>query len=281
MKASVGWSFKTLFERRRATRGSRWSGGSPLIGYFEVRVDRVVGWAKVEYGASADSMVIEFVRRGAIIASCPATSQPAHNRFVFNIPIEERFTTKELALDHVAVVARDSDGNRGILRLDGAAQIEFLRELHTTPADIVLDLDFSHDGNARPYLLEGWYGAEADFTWTANDESFVAFDAPSKPGTYALRLTAGANIHESILPEQKLGIFVNQNQIAEWLYKYRHVQFNECRFSYDVFTSSGRAMLQFYHPNAARPSDIGDSPDGRRLAFNVKRLTIARLAPPE
>lgn len=277
----MGWSFKSLFERRQAPRSSWWSGGSPLIGYFEVRVDRVVGWAKTEYGPSADSMVIEFVRRGAIIASCSATPQPSHSRFVFNILIDDRFTTKELALDRVAVVARDSDNNRGTLRFDGAAQIEFLRDLNTTPANTILDLDFSHDGNARPYLGEGWYGVEADFTWTADDESFVAFDAPSEPGTYALRLTAGAIICEPAHPQQTLGIFIDENYITEFLYKYRHVQFVECRFPHDVFSSSSRATLRLHHPNAVRPSDIENSPDCRRLAFNVKRLSIVRLAPPE
>ena len=277
----TGWRLLSLFNRHRAAPNPWLFRGSPLTGYFELRMDRIVGWAKNGYGSIADSMLIEVIRHGNVIASCPATRQPELRRFAFSLSIEGRFTGKELATESVIVVARDSSDNRCILRLDGAAQLELVRDYLGVPADVILDLDFSHDGNARPYLGAGWVGVGTDFTWTENDDSFIHFDAPVEPGTYALRFTAGAFICKPELPRQVLEVFVDAWQIASLIYREGHPQFQECRFSHEAFASSSRAALRFRHPNAARPSEVYDGKDGRRLAFNFKRLTLARLLAPD
>jgi hypothetical protein len=277
----MGWSLLSLFNRRSAAPNPWLRGGSPLTGSFELRVDRIVGQATDNQGATADSMVIEVMRRGRVIASCPATRHPHQPRFDFSLPIEGRFTAKELVIESVIVIARDSSGNRGHLRFDGATQLELLREHFGVPADVILDLDFSRDGNARPYLGAGWYWTGPDSTWTENLDSFISFDTPAEPGTYALRFTAGAFVAKPEPSRQVLDVFVDARQIDGFRFTEGHAQFRECKFSHEVFTASPRTTLRFHHPDAARPSDIVGNKDTRCLAFYFKRLTLVRLLQPE
>jgi hypothetical protein len=217
--------------------------------------------------------------RDRVIASCAATAQPENRRFVFSLPVEGRFTGAELVREEVAIIARDSDGNSGRVLLDGATQLELIREHLGAPAIVILDLDFSRGGNAKPYLGAGWSGVETDFTWTENDDSFISFDTPAEPGAYVLRMTAGSLIRESRLPTQKLVVFINATQVAHIDSDESHARFHECKFPHEAFASASRTTLRLHHPDAVRPSDLGDSADSRRLAFYFKRLTLVRLLP--
>jgi hypothetical protein len=248
-----------------------------LSGYFELRPGRIVGWATDGFGSAAAGMRIEVLRHGRVLAGCDAVRQPELKRFAFSLPVAGLFTGAELVTEDVTVVARDSRGASGRVLLDGAAQLELIRDHLGAPAVTVLDLDFSGDGNAKPYLGAGWYGAERDFTWTADVDSFVSFDTPREPGTYALRLTAGTLIQRPELTRQNLGIFLNETQIARFVYTDWQVQFQESKFDHAAFGAAPRATLRLHHPEAVRPSELLGQPDPRRLAFKCKRLSIARL----
>jgi hypothetical protein len=269
----VGSLFGLLKKRRRAPAVVE----GALSGYFELRLDRIVGWATDGYDSAAAWMRIEVLRRGRVIAACDAVREPHNKRFGFSLPVGGLFEGAELVTEDVYVTARDSRGATGRVLLDGAAQLELIRDHLGTPAVTVLDLDFAADGNARPYLGAGWSGAERDFTWTADLDSFVSFDAPREPGTHALRLTAGAIIHRPEVPRQDLDIFLNETQIAHFVYTEGFVQFQESRFDHAAFGAAPRATLRLHHPEAVRPSELFGRPDQRRLAFNCKRLSIARL----
>jgi hypothetical protein len=252
-----------------------------LSGYFELRVNRIVGWSKDGYGSDAATMQIEVFVRGGLIASFAATKQPEQQRFVFSFPVDGRFTTVELVREDVLIMARDSDGNNGRILLDGAAQIELARETLGVPATVIFDLEFSRGGNARPYLGAGWSGEEAEYTWTENDDSFISFDTPTDSGAYALRMTAGAAVRRPERPTQDLEVFIDTTQVADIVYYFAHVQFNECKFAHDVFAGEPRTTLRLHHPGAVRPSDMGPSTDRRRVAFSFKRLTLIRLLQPQ
>jgi hypothetical protein len=281
----AGWSLRSLFNRRNAAPNPWMSAGSSLIGWFIPREDTLTGWARDEYGIVARSMVFEVTRDGQVIASCPGTWQPEQQhepgRFNFSLPIDGRFTRKDLVIESVTVIARDSFGNRGRLRLDGTAQLELIREHLGVRAEVILDLDFGRDGNARPYLGAGWYGPDAEATWTQDDDSFISFDAPTGPGTYALRLTAGAFVRRPDPPQQDLDVFVNTSQIASLVYRGWQFRSEECKFSHEAFASSSRTTLHFHHPGAARPSELYDSTDNRCLAIHFKHVTLVRLPEPE
>jgi hypothetical protein len=279
-----------------------WLGMNSLFGYFELRVDRIVGWVEDTYDSDIKSMQIEVLGRwprqfdggeadvastriwasghGRVVASCTATAQPDNRRFVFSLSVEDRFTGADLVREEVTVMARASNGNSGRVLLDGATQLELIREHLGAPAVVIFDLDFSRGGNAGPYLSGGWSGLEADFTWTENDDSFISFDTPAEPGAYVLRMTAGSLVREPRRPVQKLMVFINATQVADIVSDRSPAQFHECKFPHEAFASELRSTLRLHHPDAMRPSDLGGSADRRRLAFYFKRVTLVRLLPP-
>jgi len=277
----LGRSLLRLFNRRGAT-GNAWSrGGSPLTGSFELRVDRIVGWATDNQGSRADSMRIEVTRGESVIATCQATPRRERERFDFTFDIEDRFTSKELVLETVKVIALDSSGNRGVVRLDGATQLELIRDHLGVPVDVVLDLEFGTTGNAGPHLGAGWSTPEPNARWTENDDSFISLDTPAEPGTYALRFTATPLLREPDLRLQPLVVFVNDWQVANIAYVLAHAQFQECRFPHEAFGAAPRATLRFHHPGAVRIADLIGNQDQRRLAFSFKRMTVVRLLQPD
>jgi hypothetical protein len=266
---------------RLLRRGNRTAPGveGALTGDYDVRGDRIAGWAEdagfFDAKANLDILVR---RRGSLIATGTATPAPGGGRFTFALPIAGRFAPGELVDESVTVTARNQRGDTGTLLLDGATQLELIRAHLGVPCAPVLDLDFTHGGNAAPYLGAGWSGAERDFTWTEGDESVVSFDAPSEPGTYALRITAGAFIGRPGVPRQDMQVLVNDAPVASISLNEPHMQFTETRLDGALFRAAPRTTLRLLHPDAARPCDhIPQSKDARRLAFHFKRLSLVRL----
>jgi hypothetical protein len=181
---------RSLFDlfRRGRRRPTQIAMPNAFFGEFEFRVNRLVGWVKDKYDSDIDDLQIEVLRHGVVIAACSSAPQSGQRHVQFSLPVEGLFTGAELVKEEVVLIAHDREGNRGQLRLDGAAQIELIRDNLGAPSVGVFDLDFSRDGNARPYLGGGWSGAESSFTWTENDDSFISFGTPAEPGTYALRM---------------------------------------------------------------------------------------------
>lgn len=249
-----------------------------LHGYFQIRLDRVSGWATDHFGRPIAQMRIEFRRYGRVIASCEAIRNERRQRCEFELPIGGQFSPAELVSEEVAVIARDEHGNTGQIIMDGAAQLEVLRDHFASPCVPILNLEFGKDGNTKPYLGAGWSPPAADFAHTENDESFVYFDKPPDPGRYAFRVTASAMVAKPDVPRQDLEIFLDGTSIARFAYVEAHVQFNEAKFSHEAFGDGPRATLRLHHPLAVRPADIfKTSSDKRRLAVSVRRLSIVRL----
>ena len=148
---------RSLFDffKRNGRRHAQMGMPSVLLGYFELRVNRLVGWVRDKYDSNVGDIHIEVMHRGAAIAACSVTVHPGQRRFEFSLPVEGLFTSAELVKEEVMVLAYDSEGNRGQLRLDGAAQIELIRDNLGAPAVSVLDLDFSSGGNAESFLGDG------------------------------------------------------------------------------------------------------------------------------
>lgn len=275
-----GRGFSRFFRRRQLLHAGV---GSPtaLFGYFEFRAGRISGWVRDTYNSEVSKLWVEVLYDGNVIASVTATVQADEGRFAFSVPVEGRFSGADLVKERVIVLARDSDGNSGRILLDGAGQLELVREYFGAPAAVIFDLDFGPGGNARPFLGRGWSGPDVDFTFTEDSESFISFDRPVEPGSYALRITTGALVRKPEIPEQELVIFVDDTQIGHISLTEPHVQFRECLFSHEAFGSAASTTLRLYHPDAKRPCDFGWNSDVRRLAFSFKRLSLARLIPPE
>jgi hypothetical protein len=252
--------------------------GDRLVGYFSILGDRLAGLVDAGFFDGDASLEILVRRAPVVIASCRAWPERGDGGFRFMMPIDGRFKAAELLAESVTVVVRNKRGEAGTMRLDGAAQLELIREHLGVPCEPVIDLDFAHGGNAQPYLGAGWSSAERDFTWTEDDESTISFDAPSEPGTYALRLTSGAFLPKPNIERQDMQILVNDELVGTVAMTDAHMQYDEVRFSGDLLLAGPRVMLRFLHPDAGRPSDFyGESKDHRRLAFCVRRLSVVRL----
>jgi hypothetical protein len=198
----------------------------------------------------------------------------------FTLNIEGRFNRRELALGNVRVKASNEGGDTGTLTLDGARELELVRQYLGAPADPVFDLDFSEHGNARPYLGEGWHQAGGDLTWTDGQESWIHFGTPSEPGVYVLLIRYHALIVNDI-NVQSLGIYLNGEMIGgavtpDWNQESRQFRFDHAQFG-GVETSS----LRLHHPTPARPCDHSESPDTRMLAFAIYSMSLVRLLSPE
>jgi len=109
--------------------------------------------------------------RGQIIASCPAVWLPEHRRCDFALPIEGRFTGLDQVREDVVIIAGDSNSKRGEVMLDGATQLKMVRDYIAVSFIPPFDLDFSRDGNVKPYLGAGWSEAEEGLTWTVDGRS--------------------------------------------------------------------------------------------------------------
>src|SRR5258708_1180509 len=121
------WIMRNIFRRFR--RQPPQQGLANLYrGSFELRVDRIVGWAQNTYGSRDRAIEIDVYAASGLIATYTATAIKNDDRFEFNFPVEGRFTASQLLREEVYLAARDREGNRGPIRLDGAAHIELIRQ---------------------------------------------------------------------------------------------------------------------------------------------------------
>lgn len=269
-----GRLFGSKLDREAGVEGS-------LSGYFDVRGDRIAGSVDAGMFDMKLGLEIEVRRRGQLIAACAATPSPHGHSFVFSLPMEDRFTTGELIDETVEVHARNGRGDAGVLKLDGATQLELVRAHLGVPSVMVIDLDLTQGGNAKPYLGGGWSGAERDFTWTDGRESVVSFDAPAEPGKYALRITAGPFLHPPEVTRQDMQVTINGAWVGRVTLTDSFVQFSELKMDAAVLQTAPRVTLRLQHEDATRPSDVSSSKDSRLLAFSVKRISLVRLIGPD
>ena len=271
--------WKSLVSRpgRRPFRSPRADLEDTLVGDYDLRGDRIAGRARMKSIVAMKAAEIQVQRRGRTIATCAATIEHGGQRCTFTMPIEGRFTPAELVDESVLVTACNDRGMSGTLKLDGATQLELIHECLGPPAERILDLDFTRGGNSRPYLGAGWSGAEKDFTWTEGDESVLHFDAPTEPGTYALRITSGAFLHRPDISRQDMDVLVNDTLVGTMAITEPITQFQEFTIASSLFAGPPRTMVRLRHPKAARPCDYSENKDVRRLAFCFKRVSLVRL----
>lgn len=277
-----------IFSRLRGALGGSAGKGAAgrLSGYCDLRSDRLAGWVVHEFGSVKNSTEVQLVRRArlgvprTVLAVCRAVPNSRERKYNFSMPVNGLVTGNDFVNEYVVVTAVNDAGDSGVLRLDGATQLELIRDHMGIPAVTILDLDFTRGGNSAGYLGSGWSGAEAHFTWTLDDESWLSFDSPRDPGSYALRFTTGAHIRPPHVFRQDMSIFLNDHVIGTIARTESFAQFEEFRFSSDVFAGMPRSSLRLYHPGAIRPCDFSDSKDSRRNGFSVKRIWLVRLIAP-
>lgn len=136
---------------------------------------------------------------------------------------------------------------------------------------VVQDLKFGTSGTVRPYLVYGWQAPEEEIGWTDGPESGVLL-----PGRAAISGTAFVEITCGSLsvpghPQQMLSLQLNAAEATD------PVPISRGTYAWQMPTvpaSDRGLLLKFFHPNAARPSDLKQSRDTRCLAIAMRRLRI-------
>lgn len=141
----------------------------------------------------------------------------------------------------------------------------------------ILELSFTSEGNAEPYLGDGWSGAEDEFTWTEDDESEVYIPRPTGPGPFMLRLSYGVCVAPKV-PLQRLEVYLNDSRIGTL--DVGEDGPDECEFVLEssAFGTLSMATLRLHHPDALRPIEHFDIEDSRRLAFAFRSITLLNAA---
>ena len=272
----MGGAVFGLFKRRGAMYRSDGLGvPGRLTGTFDIREQALIGHVDVIPEASSAGTRIEVWRENVVVATVETEPPNAHDRMLFRLPFEGRFAVSDLIRESVHLVARNARGDTGNIGLNGATQLELIRDYMGLPVEKVIDLHFTHGGNARPHLGTGWSGPEAEFTWTLDNDSLIHFPSPKPDGAYFLRLRARAFI-TNLVAMQKLDVFVNDELIANLVADTAEMEFNEFRFPGNVFTKK-QATVRLHHPYAGRPSEHLGTGDDRRLAFAVRRISVVRM----
>lgn len=142
----------------------------------------------------------------------------------------------------------------------------------TLPPDTaIFDLHFGSDGNARPFLLDGWGADEHGFVWAIGSQSSIRLDSPLPFGDLRLQLQIRPHINLPNLAEQRLTVAVNNHEIGHAVVRDGTLLVFEIPGEFAIAPME----LRLLHPNATAPAALGPSIDTRALAFAVVRCTIS------
>jgi hypothetical protein len=201
-------------------------------------------------------------------------------------PVAESFFVKDRrALRRVMLF----NGRHAAPEIDVAIR---LRELSTSlvaarttvekPADPLYRLgtpiEFGRDGNAKPYLLGGWFGAEARFTWIAGAQASLAFacddaeEAIAAAGQVHISLVLRPFIVSGKLDRQRIIVDVNGHLVASEALS--RVTTLRVAVPAGVFLARHPVQLRLNVPDHARPCDLYNSKDARQLGVAVVRAQI-------
>jgi hypothetical protein len=162
-----------------------------------------------------------------------------------------------------------ADPAPGSVRAD--ADILGTTELH--------DVDFGAAGNSLSCSAYGWSAPETDYRWAIGTRSALCLDRPDAPHGYLLEITWSGFVPQGLLQKsggagQTVSISVGGRQVA------RHEVGAMERVVFRCPAPErheDRLLIQFDHPDAARPSAVSGHTDDRLLALCFCRLRVMRI----
>jgi len=137
-----------------------------------------------------------------------------------------------------------------------------------------LTISFASAGNSLSYLRGGWACAEQDFTWTIGTESQFVLPHLDEGVAYVLSLDVVPFVYRPALLSQALtvrvgGIIVGSANLSR-------PALLTFRIPADLVRRSDRLLVTLQHPDAARPTDLFETPDSRQLALAVSEVKVYR-----
>ena len=249
-----------------------------LVGTFDLGADRIIGEVLDETETRRNAISIHIRRAGKEIMR--ALAEPLGDTHVhrFELAVQGLFPVAELLSGKTQVLASSGFGHSGTLRLNGATELELVREHLGVPVATLCDIRFTQTGNAASFIGAGWSGPEAQSTWTEDDDSFLTLPAITQPGAHALRLTTGAMVSPPLCNGQNVELYLNETLLWGQYLAESLPQFFEIKFEGEAFLGQP-LRVRLHHPDALRLRDFNADGDPRRLALSVRRLSLVRFLP--
>jgi hypothetical protein len=139
----------------------------------------------------------------------------------------------------------------------------------------VLTINFGADGNSNEYTAGGWSHTEPAFRWMTGVESELRINQSLVDGDYIIDLDLVPFLKHPALRTQRLTVAVNGTVIGQSTIAH------EGRLGYRIpaaaLAGQHFTSIVLMHPDAARPSDFGQSKDPRSLSVSLKRLSVSRV----
>ena len=137
-------------------------------------------------------------------------------------------------------------------------------------------LRFGLNGNAQPYLAQGWAEPERNFTWTQGRKARLSFMTQVPTGDLRVRAQVVPALIGG-LRRQRAGLFVSGRKVGEWSVasagEYTSVIPRE-------LVTGGGLELVFALPDAVVPGSVlRDSLDQRKLALALVSLVLEETEP--
>jgi hypothetical protein len=248
--------------------------GTRYRGKFELKGRCVEGWAaRDDGGPSCPPEFVTVSYNDEVIATIREfTSAPPRWHFVFDTGTD--ITAADVLQERFKAVAVNNLGQQLALRPEGRMQVGYIRETRPEP-NVELTIDFSLNGNAGPYLREGWCSAGPEYTWTRAKVSFMEIPVKEPQVQYNIEMHLKPLLRHGKLPSQGLDVYVN-----DYLVSRSNLRAADSTVTYEVppyLVMEQSIKLRFDLPDASRPSDIiPNNTDQRLLAIAFRKLVLKR-----
>jgi len=155
-------------------------------------------------------------------------------------------------------------------------QLQQLRLSHGANYRMGATIDFGINGNAEPYIDEGWSQAEAGQRWSDGPRASLQIPLSSRVrGDLRLSFAARAFVSDPELPAQTVALTVNGQPLADWSMTGAETQ--QVTIPADLLSGQRLLQIDFRLPDASSPLALGLSADNRVLGIALRELRIEHI----
>ena len=141
-----------------------------------------------------------------------------------------------------------------------------------SPYTLGVRITFGSGGNSSRYKLEGWYNAEATFTWIGRRPAVLGFQIEPREQPLHLTVVLAALVKPPKLTTQPTELLVNGAKLATWQVGARRQEFTAA--IPPELAATGTLRIELAAPNAISPNSLQLSHDLRPLGVQVHMLQI-------
>ena len=139
------------------------------------------------------------------------------------------------------------------------------------------ELQFGLTGNADSFMGAGWSACQATYCWTDGKQADLVLPIDKVTTDLQLQIHFRPYVNEIEIPRQRIGVFVNGTQLAEWLVSSYTEQDASVRIPVEL-AQREELQISFRFPDAASPKALGFGADARILGMAVRTLNIDVLS---